>query len=487
MSDRSWSPPLDVDTRTLKSLSVIRARPEHLPSIHRIQVLAYPGRTDFHETEDVFRSKMEAYPAGNFVALATYSVVTHDDTTTWVGEGEVEEGEEEEEEEEEDENGEREVVHGISVVEITETGPDGSSTTTTATTTIGADGSTTEHVEIVRARTPDILEGTDDEDDDNFPSSKRSGRLNVPHACQGHGHEHDHRRDAKSAAAGGDAATTTSASASTTAAAGANEEEGEEDTTILFQWEEPVGYLFSHPYSRESVTLHRMGAHEEKSETKKGTEATSKPKRIRLEGGGGGAAGHDEEEEEEETKYDHDQWMEKYYVHDCAIHPGWRGQGLASKLWNALEESLTPARDSAGTAGTGASTGGESGASGDLVDTEEEESTEGEEESASDHDGTAAAAAASKETSTTRRHRGRRGSKKTRTGASSHSSHSHRHGQRRRKGAPNLKEIVLVSVQGTKPFWQSAGGFQVVADHDMDLSVYGAEGEAFLMRKAFGF
>ncbi|KAG0278353.1 hypothetical protein BGZ97_009745 [Linnemannia gamsii] len=333
---------------------------------------------------------MEAYPAGNFVALATYSVVTHDDTTTWVGEGEVEEEEEEKEEEEED--GEGEVVHGISVVEITETGPDGSSTTTaTTTTTIGPDGTTTEHCDIVRARTPDILEGTDDEDDENVLSPKRSSGLDVPHARHGHEHGHGHEQDAKSAAG----ATTTSASASTTAAtaaAGANvkeEEEDDDDTTILFQWEEPVGYLFSHPYSRESVTLHRMGAHEEKSETKKGTEATSKPKRIRLEGGGGGATDHDEEtEDEEESKYDHDQWMEKYYIHDCAIHPSWRGQGLASKLWKALEESLTPARDPAGTAGTGAS---------------------------------------------------------------------------------------------------AEGGFEIVADHDMDLSVYGADGEAFLMRKACRF
>jgi GNAT superfamily N-acetyltransferase len=423
---------------------------------------------------------MEAYPAGNFVALATYSVVTHDDTTTWVGEGEVEE---EEEKEEEEEDGEGEVVHGISVVEITETGPDGSSTTTaTTTTTIGPDGTTTEHCDIVRARTPDILEGTDDEDDENVLSPKRSSGLDVPHARHGHEHGHGHEQDAKSAAG----ATTTSASASTTAAtaaAGANvkEEEEDDDTTILFQWEEPVGYLFSHPYSRESVTLHRMGAHEEKSETKKGTEATSKPKRIRLEGGGGGATDHDEEtEDEEESKYDHDQWMEKYYIHDCAIHPSWRGQGLASKLWKALEESLTPARDPAGTAGTGASAEGESGASGDLVDTEEE--------SGSDHDGTAAASNDTNDTPTTRRRRGGRGSKKTHTSASSHSSRSHgHHRQRRRKGAPNLKEIVLVSVQGTKPFWQRAGGFEIVADHDMDLSVYGADGEAFLMRKAWRF
>ncbi|KAF9117685.1 hypothetical protein BGX30_005247 [Mortierella sp. GBA39] len=481
MSDRSWSPPLDLSTRTLQSLSVIRARPEHLPAIHKIQILAYPGRTDFHESEDIFRSKMEAYPAGNFVALATYSVVTQDDTSTWVGAEEGDEGEVEVEEEEEEEEGDGEVVHGISVVEITETGSDGSSTTTTATsttTTIG--GETVEHVDIVRARTPDILEGTDDEDNDSPLPAKRSTGLDVPHARHGHGHG----QDSKSAGGGGDAAASSITSASAEKAGGEEEEE-EDNTTILFQWEEPVGYLFSHPYSRESVTLHRMGAHAATTteEGEKKSEASSKPKRIRLEGGGTTAGkdhlqDDDEEESEGETKYDHDQWMEKYYIHDCAIHPSWRGQGLASKLWNALEESLIPNRDVHG--GEGASGAGE-GASGDLVDTEEEdEGSEDHSESANSDDNTA-----SKETSTTRRRRGgRRGSKKTRSHAQGRG-HGHRH--RRRKGAPNLKEIVLVSVQGTKPFWQHAGGFHVVVDHDMDLSVYGAEGEAFLMQKMFVF
>ncbi|KAF9905149.1 hypothetical protein EC991_001969 [Linnemannia zychae] len=469
MSDRSWSPPLDVDTRTLKSVSIIRARPEHLPAIHKIQLLAYPGRTDFHESEDVFRSKLEAYPPGNFVALATFSVVTHDDTSTWQGEDiEVEEvGEEEEGEGEE-------AVHGISVVEITETGPDGASTTTTTTTTFGGDGQETQHVDIVRARTPDILEGTDDEDNGSTHNRRSSG-LDVPHASAG---RHGHRQDSKT---GGDhASSTTGASSATTAAVTGDEEENEADTTVLFQWEEPVGYLFSHPYSRESVTLHRMGAglaHEGKPDA--AANASSNPKRIRLDGGGNPteASGkehqteEDEEDVEEDSKYDHDQWMEKYYVHDCAIHPGWRGQGLASKLWKALEESLTP---SSNAEGHGASrTGASSGASGDLVDTEEED-TESHDESAPEEE------EGKKSASTTTRRRGRRGSKKGRR-----SSHRHGHGAKTRKGAPNLKEIVLVSVQGTKPFWQRAGGFQVVADHDMDLSVYGDE--AFLMRKAFVF
>ena len=419
---------------------------------------------------------MEAYPAGNFVALATYSVVTQDDTSTWGG-AEVGAGGEVEEVEGEEAG---EVVHGISVVEITETGTDGSSTTTTTTsttTTIG--GETVEHVDIVRARTPDILEGTDDEDDGSPLSTKWSTGLDVPHARHGHGHGHGHGQNSKSVGSGGDAAASSTTGASAERAGGEDEEE---DTTVLFQWEEPVGYLFSHPYSRESVTLHRMGAHTATTtEEKEKGEASSKPKRIRLEGGGT-AAGEDhpqdddEEGSEGENKYDHDQWMEKYYIHDCAIHPSWRGKGLASKLWKALEESLIPNRDVYG--GEDAS-GASEGASGDLVDTEEEEEgSEGHSESASSDDNTA-----SKETSTTRRRRGgRRGSKKTR----SHG-HGRGHRHRRRKGAPNLKEIMLVSVQGTKPFWQRAGGFEVVADHDMDLGVYGAEGEAFLMRKAFVF
>ncbi|KAF9121626.1 hypothetical protein BGW39_010378 [Mortierella sp. 14UC] len=479
MSDRSWSPPLDVNTRTLKSVSVIRARPEHLPAIHKIQLLAYPGRTDFHESEDVFRSKLEAYPAGNFVALATFSVVTHDDTSTWLGTGagEVEEVEEEEEEEEQEEGG---VVHGVSVVEITETGLDGTSTTTTTTTTFGDEGKETQHVDIVRARTPDIFEGTDEEDNVVGSSSRnrRSLGLDVPHAR--HGRRQDSKTGGEYSATGGTASG--ASSAATARAAGDEEEEEEEaDTTILFQWEEPVGYLFSHPYSRESVTLHRMGAglaHEGKAES--GAEASLKPKRIRLDGGGGApetsSKEHQakevvEEEEEEDWKYDHDQWMEKYYVHDCAIHPGWRGQGLASKLWKALEESLTPSRTSEGQDASDAGTG--AGASGDLVDTEEED-TDGHDESAPEEEDEKSAS------STTRRRRGRRGSKKGHRGSHKHGRHGHT-----RKGAPNLKEIVLVSVQGTKPFWQHAGGFQVVTDHDMDLSVYGDE--AFLMRKTFLF
>ncbi|KAF9092503.1 hypothetical protein BGX29_010427 [Mortierella sp. GBA35] len=500
MSDRSWSPPLEIDTKTTTTVSVVRARPEHLSAIHKIQVLAYPGRTDFHESEDVFRSKLEAYPAGNFIALATYSVVTHDDTSTWqsdnnnnnnvaaekvgVGEVEIEDGEGDEE----DEGG---VVHGISVVEITETGPDGSSTTTTTTTTLGDDGSeTTSHVDIVRARTPDISEGTDEEDGNEAHDSshQQSSGLEVPHSRTGRTSTrglHSKTGDDTGSNNNSDPALTKAPAA---AAGGENGDEG--DTTVLFQWEEPVGYLFSHPYSRESVTLHRLGAGTRHSVAHQsttgaaGSEASSKPKRIRLDGGGGGNTeatgvgkagendgendGDNDEDEGEDTMFDHDQWMEKYYVHDCAIHPGWRGQGLASKLWKALEESLIPIRDAdnqdEGASGTGAGQEAGSGTSGDLVDTEEEEEDDGDEMT---------------------RRRGRRGSKKSHGHGHGHGHAAGGHSRRRRRGAPNLKEIVLVSVQGTKPFWERAGGFQAVTDHDIDLSVYGDE--AFLMHKAFVF
>jgi len=139
---------------------------------------------------------------------------------------------------------------------------------------------------------------------------------------------------------------------------------------------EPVGYLFSHPYSRESVLLHRVSGHTTGSDVPKAKEAT------------------------EEDLLDHDQLMEKYVIHDCAAHPDWRGKGVASKLLQTMEESLVPGGDSS-------------------------------------------------------------------------------------KGAPNLKEIVLVSTQGSRPFWEHNGGYQVVADHDMDLSVYGDS--AFLMTRSFTF
>jgi len=450
---RAWSPPLDVRTRTLTTFSVIRARPEHLKAVHDIQLLAYPGLPHFHESPEVFRSKMEAYPAGNFIALATTSVMTDDDTLTWGRDelhghphahgdnnnnddddmhpeyDEPSSASKQQRQEEEENDG----FHGITVVEITETGPDGTTTTATSTTQDGGDS----HISIVRARTPDILEG--DDDDDDYPRGGGASNLSFglgPGDHHHHHHRHHHQRHQGQSQHAEHGAT--------------DRDQNDEDhddhgmTTVLFQWEEPVGYMFSHPYSRESVSLHRLGGHTTEPDA-------NKAKKMRLDNEGGGEADSDEDEDD---LFDHDQLMEKYYIHDCAIHPNWRGKGLASRLLRALEESLAPPRGDAHLTMD----------QGDLVDTEEED--EGESESVQDH---MDSSSASPHHHRRRRHRrkGHRGSK----------------GSNRSKGAPNLKEIVLVSVQGTRPFWERSGGFQVVADHDMDLSVYGDS--AFLMTKPF--
>ncbi|KAG9326967.1 hypothetical protein KVV02_001917 [Mortierella alpina] len=428
MSSRPWSPPLDAHTRTTTTLSVVRARPEHLKAIHAIQLLAYPGRTDFHETEDVFRSKLEVYPAGNFVALATYSVVTDDDVSTWDKSPQLDEGVSQQEqvhdddfseEEEDQEHGKKQKreedgdlapsIRGVSVIDITETAPDGTTTTATATTT--AD------IPILRARTPDISEEGVDSDGDKTGLYKRS-RLPAHNSSTRNAEESETQERHE-------------------------DQDGDDMTTILFQWEQPVGYLISHPYSRESVTLHRI------SPAKDSRPAPPSEKKIRLDEDVD-ESGTDTETDSDDDIYNHDPLMERYYIHDCAVHPDWRGRGLASKLWKALHESLTPHLDN-----------GPSSADKDLVDTEEEDEDEDV-----------------------------RGNTEGEHRQKPHHPHHHRHGHRhrnrgvhRRRGARSLKEIVLVSVQGTRPFWEQAGGFQVVADHDMDLSVYG--GDAFFMSAPF--
>ncbi|KAF9321311.1 hypothetical protein BG003_002492 [Podila horticola] len=444
MSDVSWSPPLDLNTRTITTLSVIRARPEHLQAIHKIQLLAYPGRTDFHESENVFRSKLETYPAGNFVALATYSVVTDDDTSTWTQPEAVHEEALDEEMKPVDDDGQG---HGITVVEIEITDPPHgfSTTTTTSTTTTSVNPALLDaHLTTVRAQTPDIVEGSDDDED-----HRRS-----------HSHSNTHAPKVGSLAHG----STAEPSSSTDDHGQVEDEQSEEEEAVLFQWEKPIGYILSHPYSRESATLHHVSTktdHQHDGQPSSSSSAaqssTSHTKRVRLDK-------HDDqgtpssESESESDPFEHDPWMEKYFVHDCAIDPEWQGKGVASKLWKALEESLIPAKKD-----TGTSTGG--GASeGNLVDTEEEESdlsSEGESQT---------------QPQKGHRHRHRRGKQHK-------SKRSHYH----RRGAPNLKEILLVSVQGTRPFWQKTGGFEVVQDHDIDLSVYGKVNEAFLMRKTFHF
>ncbi|KAF8939188.1 hypothetical protein BGZ58_010444 [Dissophora ornata] len=441
---RAWSPPLDVRTRTTTTLSVIRARPEHLKAIHEIQLLAYPGRADFHESPEVFQSKLEAYPAGNFIALATTSVLTNDDTLTWSrdleqGDGEDGEGEGmgdiEIEVQGDDDDDWVQGIHGITVVEITETAPDGSSISTTTTSTTTGDNTTTGET-IIRARTPNITEGGDESDDEGEAGyhGASSSTLQPGYQSLGQGRKQQSSRSDR---------------------VGADEEEDDDDdgtTTVLFQWEQPVGYLFSHPYSRESMTLHRLGgfggsaasATLATNPTLGGSQESSTPsqaKKIRLDDSGVEIDETETEEsfeDEDEGAFEHDQNMEKYYIHDCAIHPDWRGKGLASKLWKALEESLTPA----------------------LTD-----GNVGQQQQ------TAQNAASS---------------------SSSQQGHHHHHHRDRstgpgyqHKGAPNLKEIMLVSVQGTRPFWQEAGGFEIVNNHDMDLSIYGDE--AFLMHRSFPF
>ncbi|KAF9369570.1 hypothetical protein CPB97_003488 [Podila verticillata] len=431
MSDASWSPPLDVNTRTITTLSIIRARPEHIQAIHKIQLLAYPGRTDFHESEDVFRSKLEAYPAGNFVALATYSVVTDDDTSTWTQPEVVHEDKEQLDEEMKPVGS-----PGITVVEIeiNEATTQTSSTTTTSTTPSTNPALLDAHVTIVRAQTPDIVEGSDD-DEDNHARSHPSAHAPISLA---HGSD------------------SSSSSISHDQQGQVEDDQEDEEEAILFQWEKPVGYIFSHPYSRETVTLHHVSnkadhQHDGHSSTHTNT------KRVRLDNKHGDDQDTPSSSSSSEDPFEHDPWMEKYFVHDCAIDPEWQGKGVASRLWKALEESLIPAKDGEGTGGRG-----DGGASeGNIVDTEEEESElSSEGESQQQH-------------RSRHRHRGR--------GKQHRSKRSHYH----RKGAPNLKEILLVSVQGTKPFWQRAGGFEVIQDHDIDLSVYG--NEAFLMSKPFYF
>ncbi|KAG0007722.1 hypothetical protein BGZ80_004322 [Entomortierella chlamydospora] len=410
---RSWSPPLDVNTRTITSVSVVRAKLEHLDAIHDIQLKAYKDREDFHESPEVFKAKLKSYPAGNFVAIVTSSVVTNDDTSTWVGK--------DTEKEEEEGSGE-----GAGVEEVQD---DSAMDQDIETTNL------TEETHIVRARTPDVVEGDDVEDEgatflssSTFKSATTLGVDNpAEYSSQGQqGHARESQLDE-------------------------DEDDDEDFTTVLFQWDEPVGYLLSHPYSRESMRLHHVGGVGSEAATKTTTATEpSKTKKMRLEAGE-----ETTDTESEEDPFDHDQLMEKYYIHDCAIHPDWRGKGLASRLWKALEESLTPASQNELLNKEG------------LVDTEEEDEGEEEEEASSSSPSTPAQTQKDHHPHRHRRHRKR-----------SRKAH-------RRKGAPNLKEIVLVSVQGTRPFWERTAGFQVVTDHDMDLSGYGDE--ALLMRKSFIF
>ncbi|KAG0070317.1 hypothetical protein BGZ92_004505, partial [Podila epicladia] len=416
-------------------------------------LLAYPGRTDFHESEDVFRSKLEAYPAGNFIALATYSVVTDDDTSTWTQPEVVhdEDLDEEMKSADDDDQG-----HEISVVEIeiTEATPHGSTTTTTTSTTSASSNPALldAHLKIVRAQTPDIVEGSNDEE---------------KHA-RSRPHSSSHAPKVGSSLAQGSTVEQSSSSSTHGQQGQVEDEQSDEEEAILFQWEKPVGYIFSHPYNRETATLHHVSTkadhqhdgHSSFSPSSSSAAAQSTdsyPKRVRLDTAHNDQDTPSSSSESESDPFEHDPWMEQYFVHDCAIDPAWQGKGVASKLWKALEESLIPAKADAGTSAGGGTS------EGNLVDTEEEESelsSEGEPQQTQQQ----------QPHRKPRRHRHRRGKQHA-----------------KRRGAPNLKEILLVSVQGTRPFWQKTGGFEVVHDHDLDLSVYGNANEVFLMRKAFHF
>ncbi|KAF9998047.1 hypothetical protein BGZ65_006421 [Modicella reniformis] len=229
-----------------------------------------------------------------------------------------------------------------------------------------------------------------------------------------------------------------------------NEDHGDPDmTTVLFQWEEPVDYLFSHPYSRETVTLHRLGGYATNNDGVELEETESDDDDDDNDD-------DDDDDDDDEYRFKHDQLMEKYYIHDCVIHPGWRGKGLASKLWKALEESLIPVRDR--DHGRNLDTDRR-----DLDEDMNKVKDEQEPRNLQEHTD----------------HQHRRHSRRRREGLRGSKMSRHR------KGALNLREIVLVSVRGTRPFWELVGGFRVVNDHDIDLSVYGDA--AFLMSRPFMF
>jgi GNAT superfamily N-acetyltransferase len=354
------------------TFSVVRARPEHLKAVHDIQALAYPELALFRESPEVLQSKLEAYPAGIFIVLVKPSVAT-DDAITDPGPVELPGGHE----------GDNVAAYETApvvtipaysnmreddVVQVNWGGVDNAP----ATTPIVTDD---------RITVPGPAELPEGHEGDNVVASATTPVLTIPtysnmragDVVQVHWDGVDNAPPTTPVNTDG-------------------------SITLAIPWEiirdtdrgdpmpvyytmhrkvnlgprkeavmgEPVGYLFSHPYSHESVSLHRFP---------KAKEAT------------------------EESLLDHDQLMEKYVIHDCAVHPDWRGKGLASKLLKAMEESLLPGGDSS-------------------------------------------------------------------------------------KGAPNLKEIVLVSAQGSRPFWEH-NGYQVVADHDVDLSVYGDS--AFLMTRSFTF
>ncbi|KAG0255628.1 hypothetical protein DFQ27_006171 [Actinomortierella ambigua] len=479
-------------TRTVTSISIVHARPEHLQSIHDIQAVCYKDQPSFHESIDVFRSKIDHYPAGNFVALATYSVVTdqHDPGQLWsepdqqghqtsameedraddtdiVMEAEEEEeendGDDDDDEKVEKDNGEDKgkatasggrrrgssnssVPSSIVEILITEEGDEEEEEEEEEGRSRGGRlASSAERVTIVRARTPDISTPVSDDDDDEDKgkdSGASKGRKANPVTATSSSHKTDHA--------------TTTVRDHTEEDSEKEEEDEDPVISILAQWEQPIGYLISHPFHRETATLHKLApstAAAADASKRDASHSTTRAKKARLDhaggasggggsGGGEGGAGagthhksseasmgdgiptpttttieemseiderDDHGDDSDDDRYEHDPFVEKYFLHDMAILPEFQGQGLAYLLFHALERNTVTTTMRSGC------------------------------------------------TVTMPRRWNRR-------------------------GAPNVKELHLISVQGSRPFWENRPAFRVCQDHDLDLSVYG-EGALYMTRQ----
>ncbi|KAF9975139.1 hypothetical protein BGZ73_001316 [Actinomortierella ambigua] len=494
-------------TRTVTSISIVHARPEHLQAIHDIQLICYKDHPSFHESLEVFRSKLDHYPPGNFVALATYSVVTdqRDPGQLWTDAdkepsdmnedsmGDLDDTDVAMEEEQEEEGAQvEEVQEGAggggadrrgsssssvdsapsSTVEIIITEEDDADTNLPPPDTTG---SASEPVPIVRARTPDIstpLSEEEDNNDDKAWSAKSKGET----------------PPASASAKGKGVASTdskTKADHRTTKEEQKDEEDEDPVISILAQWEQPIGYLISHPFHRETATLHKIAP----SATVYKKSSTAQSKKARLDHKGvsaaiganreeeakeedltalhkstpessTGAGGGDDDDDNNDTatieemsdvdgqkdtegdtddeRYEHDPLAEKYFLHDMAILPEYQSQGLAYLLFQALEQSLTPPSPS-------------------LPPSSPKPT----------HTSTSMSTSTKNVVTTT-----------LRSGCTVTMPH-----RWNRRGAPNVKELHLVSVQGSHPFWSNRPAFHVCHDHDLDLSAYGED--ALYMTRPF--
>ncbi|KAG0224624.1 hypothetical protein BGW41_005032 [Actinomortierella wolfii] len=499
----------DGTVRTLTSISIVHARPEHLHDIHNIQLICYKDSPEMLESIDVFRSKLEHYPAGNFVALATYSVVSRDDPTTWSSaseKGDDDGGHDDQhmegvEQESQGHQGESEAMdedprdqphhtHGKATVRPSddfgeadrdvqmdvETGLSGSGrapstveivitdleTPSPSSSPASASHQSTEKVTILRARTPDIsIPDSDDDADELENKGDHHGQAHYQKKSAAM-RSSPHKDRVFTARIGGKSKTTTSHATE-------DEVDGDEEPVIvLAQWEKPIGYLLSHPFTRETATIHKILPMSTAASTGAGAGApqtTVRTKKTRLNQEEGGsdvtaaaetaeASTHhkspepestieevselDDQDDLENDRFEHDPSIEQYFLHDMAILPEFQGQGLAYLLYKALEDSLTPSTSST---------------SSTLAPSSATESRQ-------------KPATTTTVTTTTK------------------SGYTVTTTQRwNRRGAPNLKELHLVSVQGTRQFWENRPKFRVVTDHDLDLSAYGKD--AYYMKRPF--